>query len=293
MTESQIKELQSLPEIKDPIVESRVDIHELITSKKRFYPKLVLGKVTSSYIIEKTKVAIKNPPDKEQGFIYEMMIPEKRITKYNYFPLKKGNTWVYERTIMKPPFLSASAILTDDTIKFSEGTTLFSIRRSGLIDKLLKKGKESYTIIEEDTSTKDKKQKLYHVRVKGNNPRDGRYTSFGKKNIVYWEPPVRGFGFGREFFEGNITLGYKRRDKSIPTNRKTEIETDYIVLSPEEVVSPFMEKDECYKATYCIQDTSTINVPAGNFANCLKNITIVSGHHVKTFIPDSLERRNF
>lgn len=208
---------------------------------------------------ESTRAAEKIPKEEENGDRTE------KGTMQRYFPLAIGNTWTYKKTSFKPTevYNYSEERTVESGGNTPKGSTYFIIGRSleGVMDsKSPKVTQEKYTLIGKDEGV------FFKVKVEGKNARDGRYDSIELQK----EPNIR-WGYVKnklcETIEG----------ESMGT--KTEKKTWCAIIEPNIVISPG-KREANEPPIWSIgakMYKSSITVPAGEFKNCLQNLTMVRG----------------
>lgn len=191
----------------------------------------------------------------------------------DYFPLDIGNTWSYVKTVPEGAevhFFLSQWIKVPSPESPAKGKHIFNFKKT---DKMPEVSEETYTII----GTKKGYRK---VEVRGDCPRDGRYSSEfvipseeGKNTYIYWLKVHH--RFIKESLDG-IYLGAKTKNSMIfmvpPKER-------FYTLPPIEsnrVTDTFSYTSYESPLHFEIRSgfhNDEIKVPAGTFSNCLKNCT--------------------
>jgi len=210
------------------------------------------------------KIASKEPVFAEQNLEFD-----------KYFPLAVGNAWKYQKTIFQNRetlHWSQQIVLEDGPNGSPEkGMVLFSVVRAQ--GKMPEKSIESYTIL---SSSEDKGEKIWDVKVEGVLPRDGRYTSLTTKE----NPRIRWFfrdNAAWEIIDGEY-LGVSAQNQVL-----------IAVLEPRLVISSKKEEMPLWAAGAVL--TGAVETPAGRFENCLKNCTIVKGKNLEDILTKNASPR--
>jgi|GEM_PF-5726794 len=190
-----------------------------------------------------------------------------------YFPLSIGNTWAYKRTLIDPDnvFSYTEKTTTEAGWDIPEGVRYFTVGKSLFGEK---KGvsHETYTITSKDENN------CFSIQIKGSdNPRDGRYediyASSDDNRNIRWKYVSKGVW---EILDGRYA------------DTKTRDQIWSVILDSDILISNPSNKGEI--PSWIIGSTmydNKISVPAGTFANCLENVTVVGGSNIEEIIKNN------
>lgn len=206
----------------------------------------------------------------------EPVLDKKQPEFGKYFPLAIGNTWKYKKTLFQNRdafYYSQQVVLEDGLNDFPrKGQVLFSLGQT--------QGKGSETSIESYTISsfvENEGEKIWKIEVKGETPRDGRYTSAAGEN-----PNIRWCckdNVAWELIDGEY-LGTSTQNQSL-----------IAVLEPGVVISSSSKQEAIPIWAIGSVLTGTVITPAGKFENCLKNCTIIKGENLEDILKKSASPR--
>lgn len=235
--------------------------------KKSIAKTEVTRKITTpSEVLKLKKNSEAKKPQPKEGPEEKPLIKEEEMKRF--FPLAVGNSWKYKRTVYKSEevfYSTEQTIVKSESDSPLEGTTYLTVGRA--IGELPQNSIEAYTIFNFTLAGRPEGA-LWNVKIEGNNPRDGRYSSFTNKEDpnIRWHYVEKGVW---EIMDGEY-LG-----------ADTENRNWLVLLTPNVIISTSSKDGEpSLRAMGAVLTKEIITTPAGVFSNCLKNCTMIKGKNL-------------